>query len=155
MGKRTAGLLFFSFIIIAAFPLTAQEDQETDYTFYLRFEDDESNDVPSLPDYWDRPFEAVNEEQRYEETAFQFDLVSLGGRNGRTDADTPDALIDVFDILHRSDHPLPHLQSHHRRTLRSPRPPHRLRLRLPLHPHPHLRSNRHPRHRVRRKRKYF
>ncbi len=105
MEKITARLLALSFglILFLAFPLFAQDLPETDYTFYLRFEDDESNDVPSLPDYWDRPFEAVNVEQRYEETAFQFDLVSLGGRNGRTDADTPDALLDVFESFRRKN----------------------------------------------------
>ena len=105
MGRQTARLLFFLFIIFAAFTLIAQEAQETDYTFYLRFDDDESDDVPVLPDYWDRPFETVDAVQRYEESEFKFDLVSLGGSRGRTGADTPDALIDVFDILHRSDHP--------------------------------------------------
>ncbi|MBP5705923.1 MAG: hypothetical protein J6W76_01460, partial [Spirochaetales bacterium] len=86
-----------------ALPLAAQDLPETDYTFYLRFEDDESNDVPNLPDYWGRPFEAVDAVKRYEDSAFRFDLVPLGGRNGRTDAGTPNALLDVFSSLHRQN----------------------------------------------------
>lgn len=102
MKKQTDRLLFFLFIIYVIFiplSLTAQEVKQTDYAFYLRYDDDESNDVPELPDCWDKSFDAADAVQRYEDSAFRFSLVSLGGR---ADSGIPNALTDVFDSFRRS-----------------------------------------------------